>query len=130
MTSDGVIVDTSVLIDFLKDKEPNAAAVVALVNSRRIRTAGIIMAELLQSVKSAGEEIYVAELLDAIPVIEITAALWIKAGRLSSSLRRKGVTLPLTDIAIAVVAMEHGLSLFTLDAHFRDIPGVKLHKVG
>ena len=51
-----------------------------------------------------------------------------KAGKLSCSLRRKGVTLPLTDIAIAVLAIEHNLSIFTLDKHFEQIPGVKLHK--
>lgn len=128
MTRDGVLIDTSVLIDFLKDTEPNAAAVATLISSKRILTTGIIMAELLQGARSAKEEEYVAELLNGIPAVEVTAALWTKAGRLSCSLRRKGITLPLSDIAIATVAIEHNLSVFTLDGHFDDIPGVKLHK--
>jgi hypothetical protein len=128
MTRDGVIVDTSVLIDFLKDKAPHAAAVAALINSQRIRTTGIITAELLQGAKTETEEAYVIELLNGIPAIEVTSALWLKAGRLSCALRRKGVTLPLTDIAIAVTAIEHKLSIFTLDGHFERIPGVKLHR--
>ncbi len=128
MTRDGVIVDTSVLIDFLKDKAPNAAAVTELISSKRIRTAGIIMAELLQGARTEKEEVYVVALLEGIPVVEVTAAVWTKAGRLSCSLRRKGITLPLSDIAIATVAIEHNLSVFTLDRHFDDIPGVKRHK--
>jgi len=128
MTKDGVIVDTSVLIDFLKDKMPHSAAVATLINSKRIRTTGIIMAELLQGARTATEEAYVIELLEGIPAIEVTSALWMKAGKLSCSLRRKGVTLPLSDIAIAVLAIEHNISIFTLDGHFEQIPGVKLHK--
>jgi hypothetical protein len=128
MTRDGVIVDTSVLIDFLKGKEPNAAAVASLIASKRIRTTGVIMAELLQGARTAKEEAYVVELLEGIPAVDVTLPLWMKTGRLSCSLRRNGVTLPLSDISIAVIAIEHKLSVFTLDRHFADIPGVKLHK--
>jgi len=128
MTKDGVLVDTSVLIDFLKDAEPNAEAVAALINAKRILTTGIIMAELLQGVRNTKEEEYVAALLDGIPAIEVTATLWMKAGKLSCSLRRKGITLPLSDIAIAVTAMEYDLSIFTLDRHFEQIPGVRIYR--
>ena len=128
MTRDGVIVDTSIPIDFLKDKMPHAAAITTLINSKLIRTTGIIMAELLQGARVAAEEAYVIELLEGIPAIEVNSTLWMKAGRLSCSLRRKGITLPLSDIVIAVIAIEHSLSLFTLDGHFEQIPGVKLHK--
>lgn len=128
MTKDGVLVDTSLLINFLKNKAPNAAAVERLITSKRIRTTGVIAAELLQGARTATEEAYVVELLEGIPAVEMTSALWMKAGRLSSSLRRKGITLPLSDIAIAALAIEHNLSIFTLDRHFEQIPGVKLHK--
>ncbi len=127
MTRDGVIVDTSALIDFLKGKEPNASAVASLITSKRIRITGIIMAELLQGTRTAEEELYVVEFLEGIPTIDITPHLWMKAGRLSCSLRRKGITLPLSDISIAVTAIDYDLSVFTLDAHFKDIPGVKLY---
>jgi predicted nucleic acid-binding protein len=128
MRKDGVLVDTSVLIDFLKDTKPNAAAVSALITSKRILSTGIIMAELLQGTKTAAEEEHITVLLDGLPSIDVTSSLWIKAGKVSCSLRRKGITLPLSDIAIAVTAMEYDLSVFTLDKHFEEIPGVKLYK--
>lgn len=127
MTKDGVIVDTSVLIDFLKNTEPNAKTVEDLITTKRLLTTGIIAAELLQGVKSSKEERHVSELLDGIPSIELNTATWLKAGRLAYSLRREGVTLPLTDVAIAALAIEHDLSIFTLDKHFAQIPGVRLH---
>jgi predicted nucleic acid-binding protein len=104
MTGAGVIADTSVLIDFLQDMAPNADAVAALIGSKRILTCGIIMAELLQSTRNTREEAYVTELIEAIPAVEITTALWVKAGKLSCLLRRKGILLPLSDIAIAACA--------------------------
>ena len=128
MTRDGVIVDTSVLIDFLKGKDPSATAVAELVISKRIYTTGIIMAELLQGARTAKEEAYATELMDAIPALEVTSALWMKTGRLACSLRRKGKTPPLSDIAISVLAMEHNLSVFSLDGHFQKIPGLTLYK--
>jgi predicted nucleic acid-binding protein len=54
----------------------------------------------------------------------MTDALWIKAGRLSAQLRKTGQTLPLSDIIIATLALEHSFSLLTVDRHFDAIPGL------
>lgn len=129
MTKDGVIVDTPVLIDFLKGEDRVFNAVTRLLEKKRIAITGVIIAELLQGIKSAKEEDTIADLLTGIKIIEADTMLWIKAGRLSASLRRKGVSLPLTDIVIAALAIEHNLSLFTLDKHFEQIPGVKIYKI-
>jgi len=128
MIKDGVIADTSVLIDFLKDTKPNADAVASLIATQRLYVTGIIMAELLQGVRSEKEEQYIGKLIDGIDAIELTNDLWLKAGRLSYSLRRKGISLPLTDIAIAAIALEHNLPIFTLDKHFESIPGISIYK--
>jgi predicted nucleic acid-binding protein len=41
-----------------------------------------------------------------------------------SQLRRKGTPIPTNDIWIAAIALEHGLILYTRDAHFDKIPSV------
>ena len=51
-------------------------------------------------------------------------ALWIKAGERSAALRKAGKTIPLSDILIATLAIEHSLAIMTADEHFRIIPGV------
>ena len=128
MIKDGVIVDTSVLIDFLKGSDAFERDVNLLIEKNRLITTGVIIAELLQGVKNPKEEQRIAGLLTAINLLEITTDLWIKAGMASSALRRKGINLPLTDVAIATLAMEHNLSVLTLDKHFKQIPGLKIYK--
>jgi len=128
MIKDGIIVDTSVLIDFLKNTEPNATVVEELIITKRLYITGIIMAELLQGIRNEKEESYISMLIDGIDLIEMTNDLWLKAGKLSSSLRRKGINLPLTDVAIAAIAIEYNFAILTLDRHFENIPGISFYK--
>jgi predicted nucleic acid-binding protein len=44
--------------------------------------------------------------------------LWEKAYELAFQLRRKGVTIPYTDILIAATALAHEATLLHVDAHF------------
>lgn len=126
MIKDGVIVDTSVIIDFLKGSEKYAEEITSLLVKNRAIITGIIIAELLQGIKNPKEEQNISELMTVINTLEISTELWIKAGRLSSSLRKKGINLPLTDVAIATLALEYNLYVFTMDKHFEQIPGVHL----
>ncbi len=84
--------------------------------------------ELAQGVKSDDEKSKILSTLSQLKYAEMSKAHWFKAGDLSASLRKKGFTIPLSDILIAVIALENNLSLFTLDSHFKDISGMKLHK--
>jgi hypothetical protein len=126
MIKDGVIVDTSVFIDFLKGSEGRAKEVLNLLQTNRVVLTGIILAELMQGIRNPKEEEHLEELLMGVNLLEIDNSLWVKAGRLSSSLRRKGTNLPLTDTAIAILALENDLILFTFDNHFKQIPNLKL----
>lgn len=128
MTKDGVIVDTSVLISFFRGEEKIADKVSSLLQNNRVVTTGIIIAELLQGMKDMKEESNISDILAETSPLEITIDLWIKAGKLALSLRKKGINLPLTDVAIAALAIEQNLSIFTLDEHFKKIPGVRVYK--
>ena len=66
MIKDGVIVDTSVLIDFLKGSEKIAKEVTTLIQSNRIVSTGIIIAELMQGIKKPNEEERIADLLTGV----------------------------------------------------------------
>ena len=43
------------------------------------------------------------------------------------AIRRKGTTLPLSDLIIAACALADEREAFTLDPYLKNIPGVKLH---
>jgi hypothetical protein len=128
MIKDGVIVDTSVLIAFFRGKEKIADKVSRLLLDNRVVTTGIIITELLQGMKDVKEEKNISDILAETSPLEITTDLWIKAGKIALSLRRKGINLPLTDVALAALAIEHNLQIFTLDKHFEQIPKVTVYK--
>jgi len=128
MIKDGVMADTSVFIEFLKGSEPISSEVETLLKENRLIITGIIIAELLQGVKSKKEEYKISVLSEAVEISELPTEIWVKAGKISSSLRRKGINIPITDVAISALAIEHGLQVFTLDKHFNKIPGVKLYR--
>lgn len=43
-----------------------------------------------------------------------------------SALRRKGQPIPTNDLWIAASSLEHGAALLTLDAHFKNIDGLRV----
>ena len=52
-----------------------------------------------------------------------TADLW---ADVSLALRRKGRPIPINDVRIAALALQHGLPLLTRDAHFREVEGLSV----
>lgn len=127
MIKDGVLVDTSVLIDFFRGQGTASEAVTDLLQKNQVVITGIIIAELLQGMKNLKEDTALEELLLAVHQLEVTNDVWLRAGKLALSLRRTGVNLPLTDVAIAALALEHDFSILTNDKHFEQIPNLKIY---
>ena len=123
-----VIADTSVWILFFNRPASQEKRVLdLLIDTDEVALIGVVLAELLQGCRSQVERDDLAESLLALPYLEVSQASWIKAGDLSSTLLQKGITLPLSDLVIAVLAMEHQCQVYSLDLHFRKIPGVQLY---
>lgn len=120
----------SVWIEFFKQRSATGDTLEALILEDSIWVCGGVLFELVQGVKSDNERLQIQTTLSHLKYAEMSKSLWQKAGDLSSSLRKKGLTIPLSDIFIAAVAIEHKLRIFTLDGHFADIPGVKIYKIG
>ena len=89
---------------------------------------GVVLFELVQGVRTEDEKAKVLDALSNLSYAEMTKDLWQKAGELSASVKKKGLNLPLSDIFIAALAIEHNLKIFTLDKHFEQIPTVKIYK--
>jgi len=89
---------------------------------------GVVLFELVQGVRTEDEKAKVLDALSNLSYAEMTKDLWQKAGELSASVKKKGLNLPLSDIFIAALAIEHNLKIFTLDKHFEQLPTVKIYK--
>ena len=55
-------------------------------------------------------------------VLNVTEETALRYAEIDVYLRKRGRPIPSNDVWIAAVALEHGLQLVTLDAHFREIP--------
>lgn len=124
-----VVADTTVWIEFFNDPESEEKHVIdLLIDGDELALVGPVLAELLQGCRTAGEASTILDHVSALPFLEMSFSAWRRAGEISSSLKRKGTTLPLMDVIIAALALEHNAEVFTIDPHFDEIPGLKLHK--
>ncbi len=127
MPKGGVIADTNVWIEFFNTRSKVSNALRDLLRDDRIVILGIIEAELIQGTKTPRHAETIASLFSVLPYLEADRPAWVECGRVSAQLRKKGITLPLSDILIAVMASVHGCQIFTLDRHFEKIPGVDFY---
>ena len=122
-----VLIDTSIWIEFFnRDSSQPGDLLQQLLLEGRAATTGIILTELLQGAKLEKEFEAILSIVSAVPVLEATLETWVQAGRISFGLRRKGITIPTTDLVIATVAIQNECQVFSLDPHFNKIPNLKL----
>ena len=114
------LVDTSVWILALrKDFLPGVKDRIAyLLKENAIITSGMIKLELLGGTKEEKEFQRLKIRLDALEMVETNTSLWERAYNLAFSLRRKGITVPYTDILIAASALMVDATVVHADSHF------------
>ena len=125
---DKILADTSVWIEFFKKDSEIGDKLSSLLAEGSVTICGIVIFELLQGIKSDKEKSIILNAISELPYIEMNKALWEKSATLSSTLRKKGIAIPLSDILIAAISLEYDLSIFTLDRHFENMPYIKLYR--
>ena len=129
MNSGPVLVDTCAWIDFFRNESGLFGnGLVTLIETDRAAVTGVVAAELLQGVKTDQERETLDFVFGTVAYLDTEEEDWRDAGETPRQLRRKGVTLPLTDALIAAVARRHGVDVFTIDKHFQHLP-VTLYSV-
>lgn len=126
----GIIVDTCVWIEFFRKQESELTLhLKGLLRERKVIMVGTVMAEILQGVKAPKEANLVKQRLAKLPYLEITRDIWVTAGETSASLRGTGITIPLSDLIIAAMALSGDHEIFTIDPHFNKVDGLRLHNI-
>jgi len=117
-----ILIDTCAWIDFLRSGEGALGDQVAqALKDDTALLCGVMVAELLQGVRSPKEKQQLEFLFANVPCLPIEAADWLSAGVALQTLRSKGMTLPLTDALIAAVANRNGVAVLSVDNHFRQL---------
>ncbi len=123
MKGNRVLIDTSVWIDYFKGRDDQFAEKVdAVLNLSDVYVPKVVIAELIQGAKSEKEILVIEEFIGAFNIIDHTEDTWLKAGRLSFLMKRKGITVAnVVDCYIAMIAHENNCKIFSLDEHFKKI---------
>lgn len=122
MSAEKILVDTSVWIDYFRNTSSQVSEMVdRMIDEDKICVPKIVMAELMQGAKSMKELSVIQDFFEAFHVIDQKEDTWIKAGRLSYDLKKKGKKIHLLDCYIAVMAQQYGCKIFTLNRHIQEI---------
>jgi predicted nucleic acid-binding protein len=116
------LVDTSVWVEFLRgEKTLIKRRLEKLLDENRAIASGIILAELLTGISNENEQHFLEECFQGLPYLETTRDTFAMAGKMGATLRKKGITMPLSDLLIAALAKAHSLTVLTLDNHFQTL---------
>ena len=99
-------------------------AVEGFIREDRAALTGVVLAELLQGARSESEMSRLRTALGTVAYIETSRETYERAGSFGFTLRRRGITVPVTNCVIAAAAKSAGGRILTLDTHFTELAKV------
>ena len=122
MSAEKILIDTSVWIDYFQNKTSSISEEMdRILSEDEVCVPKIVIAELIQGAKSLKEITVIEDFLEIFHIIDQKEDTWIKAGRLSYDLKKRGKTIHILDCYIAIIAQEFGCKIFTLNRQFKAI---------
>jgi len=120
MSSRPFLVDTSVWIFALRKDfvPPIKERIGELLKDHVVLINGMTKLEILGGVKTKKEFERLKTRLDSLYEVAINSMVWQIAYKIAFELRRKGITVPYTDILIAACALKSRADLIHADRHF------------
>src|SRR5436190_22301632 len=100
-----ILVDTSVVIDYLRSGD---ARLLALFAAHTAAICGITRAEVLHGTRNPAHRPRLVAALNSFTQLPIPDASWDEVGDNLAALRAAGVTVPFMDVVIATVAIANG----------------------
>ena len=118
MESKGFLLDTTILIDFLRGNEEAISILNSLVEEGPLACCPITVAEVFSGARP--EELpRIEEFFDALVYYPISYKTARRAGLYRRDYQKKGITLSISDTLIAALAVDNSLALVTKNVrHF------------
>ena len=124
--SQQIVLDTTVLIDALRNRNQRRALLASLVVSgQELATSKICIAEIYGGLRP-GEDQATRAFLSGLDMIPVSAVIAERAGELKATFRRQGQTRSITDMIVAATALENGLPVATDNRKDFQVPGLSL----
>jgi len=120
------VLDSDVLIDYLRGAGPGCNLVRSLVGAGGYRVTAVTAFELALG-RSYEENPRPVHALLGAPVLTLTRKAGLRGGSLLGELRRSGKAIDIRDAMQAGICLEAGATLVTRNvSHFERIPGLRL----
>lgn len=115
-----ILVDSSAWVAYYRPEgsEGLKNLIKEVITADLVAVNGIIVVEILSGISKELEFNKVASDFKGFHSLSLSEESFFEASSLGSSLRRKGVTVPSTDLIIAASAIKNNAMLHHLDSHF------------
>lgn len=125
MASAGMVVDTSIFIEYLRSRDRENTALANLPSDAVLHISVVTVFELYSGATDLSKKMDIDTLLMGVFVLPLNAEIAKNAGFIYQDLRRKGKMIEVTDILIAATALGNNLAVKTLNVeHFQRIQGL------
>lgn len=123
-----VLIDTSAWIEALReDGDPEMRETVRSATAAgKAVLCDLVRLELWNGAQGATEQRLLRDLERELECVPTSERVWEAACDLARACRRRGLTLPATDLLIAACAEQHGLALLHTDSHFDQLSGGRI----
>ncbi len=127
MESSGMVVDTSIFIDFLRAKDKTKTALFQIPDATQISISSVTLYELLMGAYSPDKVNDIKLLTEDLPVLPFNEDVAHKAADIYHQLRQVNKMIEFRDIFIAATALVYNLPVKTLNKkHFARISGLSV----
>lgn len=130
MARDGVIVDTDIVIEYLRGSGDGVAVMRALLREGRALLSPVSVFELHRGARTDDDRRTIDTLCHR-RTLALSPGSARRAGQVAAELDRAGTPIGAADTLIAGLCLHHGLALATGNRrHFERVAGLQLHAPG
>ena len=120
------LVDSSFFISRLRTGLDPLEELAAHSDDWEMLTCGVVMVEVLRGMKQKPAHKRMADYLGCMLYVPTLNTVWERAAKLAWELDRTGRVMQVTDLMIAVCALEYDAAVLTLDSDFARVPGLRV----
>ena len=118
MNFERFLIDTTVWVLYFKGEKDVEDRVKSLILQDKVATTEIVILETLRGARSQNEYNQLYDDFKALPLLQLDEAAWKESYKVGFKLRKAGISVPLADILIAVLAARYACPLLHRDNHF------------
>lgn len=120
------LVDSSFFIGRLRAGLDPLEELTAYSDDWEMVTCGVVMVEVLRGMKQKSAHKRMAEYMGCMLYVPTLNAVWERAAKLAGEMDRTGRVMQVTDLLIAVSALDSDAVVLTMDSDFARVPGLRV----